>query len=159
MSNWGQERVHGPGEPYREGGSPVKDLASGFMDEAKRFLRAEIALARADLKDEVKKVQKGSTSVGIGAGLAVAGGLTLCAFLVLALATFMPAWAAALIVGAVLCGIGAILAKGGLARIKTADANKPKVRLEEDRQWLTSTIQKAKTAAHSNGKRTPHASA
>lgn len=141
------------------GESSMKELISEFMDEGKRFLRSEITLAKSDLRAEMQKVQKGGISVGIGAGLAVAGGLILCAFLVLALATFMPAWLSALIVGAVFVGIGAAVAMAGVKRIKTADPKKSMDRIQEDRQWLMSTAQEAKTARHSSVRQRPHASA
>lgn len=145
--------------PGFHGESSVKDLISEFMGEAKRLVRSEVALARGDLKEEAKKLKKGGVSLAIGAGLAIAGGLTLCAFLVFLLALVMPLWASSLIVGALLVGIGAALALGGLKEIKSADPKKSIDRIEEDRQWLSSTAQEAKTARHSSVRQTPHASA
>jgi tetrahydromethanopterin S-methyltransferase subunit C len=69
-------------------------------------------------------------------GLMAAGALT--AFAVLALATFLPEWLAALIVGVVLAVVAYVLAMQGKERVKEAGPPVPEQTIEtvkEDVEW------------------------
>jgi membrane protein implicated in regulation of membrane protease activity len=77
------------------------------------------------------------------AGLCAAGALT--AFLVLVLSLFLPEWAAALIVGAVLSVAAYVFAKQGKERV--ADAGKPVP--EQTIETVKEDVEWAKTRASS----------
>jgi hypothetical protein len=105
MSDWIDGRV-----PPEEQKPTVGQLVERLSEQATRLVRSEIALAKAELKEKAKHA-------GIGAGMLVVGGLLALyglGFLFAAgmegLATVMPVWLAALIVGLVL-----VLVAGGLA--------------------------------------------
>lgn len=90
------------------------ELVTRLSEQTSRLVRDELRLAQAEMSQKAKHG-------GIGAGLFGAGGLlalfglgTLIAAAVLALALALPAWAAALIVAAVLfvaAGIAALVGK------------------------------------------------
>ena len=90
------------------------ELVTRLSEQTSRLVRDELRLAQAEMSQKAKHG-------GIGAGLFGAGGLlalfglgTLIAAAVLALALVLPAWAAALIVAAVLfvaAGIAALVGK------------------------------------------------
>ena len=98
-----------------------KSLGELFADltrESSQLVRQEVALAKAEMSQKAASVGKDVGFVAAGGFLAYAAFLTLVAALVLLVATFMPAWAAALIVALVLGGVGAVLAMTGLKGLK-----------------------------------------
>lgn len=105
MSDWIDGRI-----PPEEQKPTVGQLVERLSEQATRLVRSEIALAKAELKEKAKYA-------GVGAGMLVVGGVLVLyglGFLFAAgmegLATVMPTWLAALIVGLVL-----VLVAGGLA--------------------------------------------
>ena len=103
-----------PREARRSIGSPLADLPRIVTE----LIQAEIASLKAEVSSKLK-------SAGIGAGLLVGAGvfaffatLVLLAAAVLGLATVLPAWAAALIVGGAILLLAGILAGIGIAQLK-----------------------------------------
>lgn len=94
---------------------PLKDVLVELWQNLEKLVRQEMALASAELDVKAQKLKGEVAAAAIGAGLMLAGVLALVAAVILLLALFMPAWAAALVTGAVAAG-------GGFALIK---ANKP----------------------------------
>ena len=84
-------------------------LLSRLLDDATALLRNEIALARCELQDAVSNFKTAAAATGLGAAVLFVGLLTLVASGVLALAMVLEPWLAALIVGALLTGIGAVM--------------------------------------------------
>jgi uncharacterized membrane protein YqjE len=114
-------------------GEIVGRLASDFS----RLMRAEIALAKAEAKEEVKEAGKGA---GLLAGAGYAGHL-LVLFLSLALMFLLGAWMplgwAALIVGVLWGIVAAVLASRGRSALKrsTPPMTETVETLKEDAQW------------------------
>ena len=78
-------------------------------------------------------------------GLCAAGALT--AFLVLVFALFLPDWAAALIVGAVLAAVAYVLVKQGKERVAEAGKPIPEQTIEtvkEDVEWAKTRASSAR---------------
>src|SRR3954447_5252557 len=94
---------------------PTKELVQELTTEASTLVRKELALAQLELKEKGKRAGIGGGLFG-GAGLLALFGLgALIACAILALATAVDAWLAALIVAAVLfagAGIAALIGKG-----------------------------------------------
>ena len=96
------------------------DLIKQATEQFSRLVRYEIELAQAELREKGKHA-------GVGAGLFGAAGVTVLygvtavlAAVVLALALVMPAWLAALVVGAVLfaaAGVMALVGRGQFRRV------------------------------------------
>jgi uncharacterized membrane protein YqjE len=125
----------------------LADLMRDLSQQSTELIRQEIALAKAELR------QKGKAA-GIGAGMFGAAGLialfavgALTACLILALATAMDAWLAALIVAVVYlaaAGVAALLGKG---KVQEATPPAPEQAIEstkEDVQWTKHRAQAAR---------------
>lgn len=136
--------AHGQAEDLSR--RPAGTLVSELLEEGRHLVRAEVRLAKAELRDEAKKLGRGAGLAAGGAVLLGLGGLTLAAFLVLALATVMPAWGAALLVAVLFIGAGAALGSVGLGRLKQVHGPKSTIQtLQEDSQWANKTMHAVKS--------------
>ena len=92
---------------------PTSELLKQLSDQTTTLVRQEIELAKLELQEKGKKAGMGAGMFG-GAGvlgLYAVGALT--ATIILALATFLPGWVAALIVTVVYAAIAGVLALQG----------------------------------------------
>ncbi|MFC7375379.1 phage holin family protein [Brachybacterium sp. GCM10030268] len=99
-------------DPSRE--PSVADLVDRLSEQTSRLVRDELKLAQAEYTEKAKQGGTAAGLVGAGAVLAWFGFGMLLATLVLVLALFLPAWAAALIVTVVVfiaAGIAALMGK------------------------------------------------
>jgi hypothetical protein len=99
----------------------VGQLLSELTGDVSTLLRQEVALAKAELKEEVSKAGKGAGMLG-GAGLAalmvtVFASLTLMFLFDLG----MPTWVAALLVTLLWGAVGAVLYTRGRQQLKTVN--------------------------------------
>ena len=119
----------------RRMGELVKDLSA----QVSTLVRQEVDLAKAELAEKGKKAGVGAGMLG-GAGVAALLTLgSLTAFLILALALVLPAWAAALIVTALWGAVAAVLALQGRNKMREMGKPVPEKTVEtvkEDVQWL-----------------------
>jgi Putative Actinobacterial Holin-X, holin superfamily III len=106
------------------------ELVQQLSEQVSRLIRDELRLARLELSDKGKRA-------GIGAGLFGGGGLlgaygvaAVIAAVALALALVLPAWAAALIVGAVLLAAAGLLALLGRNQVRRATPPVPQQTIE-----------------------------
>lgn len=130
---------------------PTGELVKEFFAEAQHLIRGEVALAKAEVKHEAKKLGRGAGALGAAGLLGHTAFLAFTAGFVLLLGTFMPWWLGAVIV-AVLYGIGAaVLAKGGITKIKAVHPPERTIHsLKEDSRWAKETIRNAKSDSHAN---------
>ena len=135
------------GRPYSCGAArwdfpPIGELVKDLSEQTSALVRQEVELAKAELTEKGKKAGIGAGMFG-GAGLLgfyAFGAFTAC--LILAIATALPGWLAALIVTA-LYGAGAgLLALRGKSKVQEAtppvpeqavDSTKRDVRYAKDR--------------------------
>ena len=97
-----------------------------------------MALLKAELHEKFGQVGRGATALGAGALIAYSGWLALLAAAILGLATVLPAWLAALIIGLLVVAIGGLLLFIGKSRFE-ADSLMPRRTLRslrEDEAWL-----------------------
>ncbi|MCY1075504.1 phage holin family protein [Archangium lansingense] len=140
-----ERTVPGDGMSGRDLGS----LLGEFFEQGKRLIRAEIALAKTELRQEVTKVKAGGVMVGVGGLLLFIGALTFAAFACVLLDLVMPLWAATLIVTVAFLAIGAGLAMAGIKRIKEIHPPNQTIQtLKEDSQWASRTFQSVKSQMH-----------
>ena len=97
----------------------VKELIEGLSEQTQALARKEVELAKAEMELKAKRLGIGAGAFGAAGlvGLLALGALT--ATLVLALATAMEAWLAALIVTAVYAAVAGALALIGKTRVET----------------------------------------
>jgi hypothetical protein len=126
---------------------PLAELMRDLSQQSTELIRQEIELAKAELRAKGK-------SAGVGAGMFGAAGLialfgvgALTACLVLALATAMDAWLAALIVAVVYLAAAGIAALVGKGKVQEATPPAPEQAIastKEDVQWTKQRAQAAR---------------
>lgn len=122
-------------------------LFSELADETGTLVRKEVQLAKAEVTEKAKHAGKDAAMVGVGALLGYAGVLALVFALIFALATAMPLWASALIVGAALCAVAAILANQGIQKMKRIDpVPRATVQtLQDDKRWAAREVKEVRS--------------
>jgi VIT1/CCC1 family predicted Fe2+/Mn2+ transporter len=126
---------------------PLGEVAKELTGDVSLLIRQEIELAKAEMTQKGRTAASGLGMFG-GAGvvaLCAAGALT--AFLVLLFSIFLPEWAAALMVGAVLAAAAYLLVRQGKERV--ADAGKPIPEqtietMKEDVEWTKTRASSAR---------------
>ena len=98
----------------------VAGLVRGALDDARELFREEIALARAEVRDEMNKVTASAVRFGAGGVALWFAGLFLCVTLALGIAAVFewPAWAGFGIVTLVLAIAGVALVMAGRSAIR-----------------------------------------
>ena len=131
----------------RDGDRSLAELARQMSDQTTALVRKEVELAKAELEVKGKKAGLGAGMFG-GAGvfgLYALGALIACA--ILALATAVTAWLAALIVGILLAAAAGALALIGKGKVQEATPPVPERAVEsvkEDVQWTKTRAKQAK---------------
>jgi len=116
----------------------VEDVLRDFTD----ILRAEIRLARAEIKDELKSfgMAGGMFAGGAICGFLAAAALTTC--MIVALAIVLPLWLSALIIAVLFAAIAGALFTQGRVRMRQASPplERTKQQVRSDYQWLKQQI-------------------
>jgi hypothetical protein len=126
---------------------PIGEVAKELTSDLSLLMRQEIELAKAEMAEKGRTAAPGLGMFG-GAGivaLCAAGAIT--AFLVLVFSLFLPDWAAALIVGAVLGTVAYVLIKQGKERVAEAGKPVPEQTIEtvkEDVEWAKTRASSAR---------------
>jgi hypothetical protein len=116
----------------------VGELIGNISNDLSQLFRQEVALAKAELKQEGVKAGKAAGMLA-GAGFAGYLAVVLLSFaLVFGLANVMDAGWAALIVAVIWLIIGAVLFANGRKKLKTVDPTPRRTvdTLKEDAEWL-----------------------
>jgi hypothetical protein len=127
---------------------PIGELMRELSAQTSTLVRQELELAKLELTEKGMQAGLGAGMVG-GAGvvgLYAAGALTAC--LVLALATAVTGWLAALIVAVVYGAAAGALALMGKAKVKQAVPPVPEQATEsvkEDVQWTKTRAQQGRS--------------
>jgi hypothetical protein len=118
-----------------------KSLGSLFSDltqEMQRLFRDELALFKNEMSRKISRGLKDISFLAIGALVLYAGLLAIIAAAVFLLGNAIPLWISALIVGAVVLGIGYYLVKKGMTDLNQTDfAPRETIStLKGDKEWL-----------------------
>jgi len=116
----------------------VGELIGNISNDLSQLFRQEVALAKAELKQEASKAGKAAGMLG-GAGFAGYLAVVLLSFaLVFGLSNVMDAGWAALIVAVIWLIIGAVLYANGRKKLKTVDPVPRRTvdTIKEDAEWL-----------------------
>ena len=135
----------------RGGGAPseasLAELIKQLSEQSSRLGRQEVELAKAELAYKGKRAGIGAGMFG-GAGVFGFYGLgALIAAAILALATAVTAWLAALIIAVVLAAVAGVLAMQGKTKVQQATPPVPEEATEsvkEDVQWAKTKAQQAR---------------
>jgi MFS family permease len=126
---------------------PASELLKQLSDQTTTLVRQEIELAKLEVREKGRKAGMGAGMFG-GAGvfgLYAVGALT--ATIILALATFLPGWVAALIVTVIYGVIAGVLALRGKSKVNEATPPMPEQAVEttkEDVRWVKTRAQSAR---------------
>ena len=112
-------------------------VLSDVVGDLQQIVRAEVRLAKVELREELGKAKRGAILLAAGSAVLVtAFGVSLLAA-VYALATIWPPWLAALAVAGAVATIGAVLLIAGRSQIRavTLPPEKTVSTVKENLQW------------------------
>lgn len=118
---------------------PVSELFTGLARDTQELLRNELALAKTETTESVKKIVSAVVKVAAGALVLYAGFLMLLWAAVFGLRQAdLSWWASALIVGGAALLVGLILTLWAKSQLKTASLAPSQTidSLKEDRTWV-----------------------
>jgi protein-S-isoprenylcysteine O-methyltransferase Ste14 len=116
----------------------LADLIKGTLHDAQDLVRGEIALAKAELRQEVRKVSAGAAALAAAGVAAVISVILLLTALALGISTLVgwPAWVGFAIVGGLVLLVAGVLAMIGRKRF-TGEQRMPLTTetMRETMQW------------------------
>lgn len=125
---------------------PIGDLVGELATQTSTLVRQEIELARLELTEKGKKAGAGAGMFG-GAGLmGVFGFGALTASLILALATVIEAWLAALVIAVVYFAVAGVLALAGRSKTRQATPLAPEQAIETTKEDIAVAKARVKEA-------------
>jgi MFS family permease len=125
----------------------LAELLGRLSEQSSRLARQEVELAKAELAVKGKRAGLGAGMFGGAGAFGFYGFGALTAAAILALATAMDGWLAALIIAVVYGAIAGILALRGKHKVEQATPPLPEAAAEsvkEDVQWAKSRAQQAR---------------
>jgi len=130
------------GHTYAPERMSVPELLSRFADETRALLLLEIKLTKSEVQEKINNAQRAITTLSTGGAVLYAGVLTLVLSAVAALWLIWPLWLSALVVGATVAVIGAIMMAAGRSRLKkeSMELTHTKESLRENKQWMKSQM-------------------
>jgi fatty acid desaturase len=119
------------------------ELFADLARESSTLLRQEVQLAKTELSQKASALGRDVASIAVGGLVAYAGLLAIIAAVIIGLAAAgLPWWAAALLVGVIVVGIGYVLIQRGLTALKREDLAPRRTieSLQEDAQWAKEQV-------------------
>ncbi len=118
------------------------DLFSELAAETGTLVRQEVALAQTELTQKATTVGKNVGFLAVGGAVGYAALLAVLAAVILGLANFVPAWAAALIVGAAVGIVAYLLISSGLKALQETNLIPTQTveTLKEDAEWMKNQV-------------------
>jgi MFS family permease len=123
---------------------PTGELVRRLSAQLSELFRRELELARTELTAKGKRAGAGAGLAGAGGVVALFGVGTLVAAAVAGLATVVPVWLSALIIGVVLLLVAGVLALVGRGRLRRATPPVP----EQAVQGLQNDVSAVRNAVH-----------
>jgi hypothetical protein len=125
------------------GTMPSKDALQRLLDGLQTFIREHLALARVEMKQDLRAMGKDLAVSAAGVPALAAGYLLLMTAIAFLLATWLPNWAAFGLVAVVNLAVGGTLSYVGIRRAMKERVDLPGTaeELQLDRKWLASMKQ------------------
>jgi len=120
------------------------ELVKRLSTQLSELVRRELELARAELTAKGKRAGAGAGLAGAGGVVALYGVGALIAAAIAGLATVLPVWLSALIVGVVLLLVAGVLALAGRSQLQQATPPMP----EQAVQGVQEDVATVKSAVH-----------
>ncbi|HVY25135.1 MAG TPA: phage holin family protein [Polyangiaceae bacterium] len=96
---------------------PLTELVEHLSRDLQQLAKDEAALAKHELVKGLNAAKQDAIALALGAAALAGGAMALLLAAILALALVVPVWLAALLVGAVTSGAGALLLLNGKAKL------------------------------------------
>lgn len=121
---------------------PLGDLFGDLATDMSNLVRQEVTLAKVELAQKAKYLGRNVGYLVIGGAVAYAALLAIIAGIIMLLAKVVPDWGSALIVGAVVGGIGWLLVGKAIMALQQADLTPHETveTLKEDATWMKQQI-------------------
>jgi hypothetical protein len=127
-------------ETVRNGGAvrelSNRELISEIASKASLLARKELELTKAEIRADVQAVLVVAKALGLAAIAALLGVNLLLVAGVFALATIIPGWVAALVIGGILLVLGAVAGYIGWRRMVSEPLALTRLTLKEDVRWV-----------------------
>jgi uncharacterized membrane protein YqjE len=130
--------------PNQLGDQSVSDLVKQLSEQTATLVRQEMRLAQTELQEKGKKAGIGAGMFGAGGLVAFFGAATLIAAAVLALATAVDPWLAAVIVGVVLLAVAGGAAMMGKKQIEEATPPAPETAMRSVKRDVDTVKRRAR---------------
>ena len=144
--------VSAPTDRERTDEAPTRELLRSLLADIRLVLEREADLARLELMDKGDRLRiAGELLAGAVVAAVLAFG-TLTAAAVLVLATALPAWVAAIVVGAVLVIVALVLFVVGRSKVHSVGPLAPTATIEtarEDAAWMRREVDRLRTTGSS----------
>ncbi|HZR11606.1 MAG TPA: phage holin family protein [Myxococcales bacterium] len=124
-------------------GTSSKDALQQLLDGLQTFIREHLALARVEVKEDLRGLAR-DLAVGAAGVPALAAGYLLSMIAIgYLLAIWLPQWAAFAIVAAANLGAGGLLTWSGARRVMSnrVELTRTASEIRRDREWLASMTQ------------------
>jgi hypothetical protein len=121
---------------------PLGDLFGDLATDMSNLVRQEVALAKLEITQKAKYLGRNIGYLVVGGAVAYAAALAIMAAIIMLLAKVLPYWGAALIVGAVVGGIGWMLIGKAMMALQQAELTPRETveTLKEDATWMKQQI-------------------
>ena len=130
---------------------PSRDALQRLLDGLQTFIREHLALARVEMKSDLRTMGKDLAVGAAGVPALGAGYLLLMVAIALLLSRWLPSWAAFGIVAVGNLAAGGTLTWSGTRRVMRDRVDLPRTaeEIRRDRRWLSSMKQGSRPAEHS----------
>ncbi len=120
------------------GEASVTSLVRGIVNDAQELLRQQLALFKAEFREDMRKTREAALSLVVGIGISFFGVLLMLFACVYALSLVLPYWASFLIIGALVLAIGLACIYAGKKRFESFNPlpDQSAEALRENVQWL-----------------------
>ncbi|MBA3415925.1 MAG: phage holin family protein [Chloroflexia bacterium] len=135
-----------PGDRLAGEAQSIGALVGGVIKDLQDLVRAEIQLAKTELKEDATAAGKAAGAMAIGGVFGLIGFIFLMLALTYGLATWLPMWVSALIVAALLLVVAAVLALWGKKELAATKLGPEQTiaTLKEDQQWAKQQLSSVK---------------
>jgi uncharacterized membrane protein YqjE len=120
----------------------IGSLLSGLIGDLQQLIRGEVALAKTEVRDELKGVARGAGMLGAAAIVGLVGLTVLMLGVATYLERWLDQWQAQGLVGAVLLVLAILAALAGRSRLRASaiTPDRTVASLKEDKQWASQQV-------------------
>jgi uncharacterized membrane protein YqjE len=116
---------------------PISSVLSDIVGNVQHIVRAEVKLAKSEVREEFGKAKRGMIFLAAGGMAAALAVVFILLAAVYALALVWPLWAAALVVGAGTALVGYAVVTTGIRQIRSVSLAPPRTvsTIQENIEW------------------------